>query len=406
METILQETIRSGEAAGRPQRAARGSKGSILVVDDEIAAAHAMRHVLVASGYDVVVSVSGEQAVDTIARQAFDVVLSDIHMPGLSGLALLREVRSRDQDVPVILITGDPSLTTAMEAISLGAMHYLAKPTDSAHLLSVVDRASTLHRLAKVRREADALREEGPVVPDAGLSSQLDHALESLWMAYQPIVDSSARGAGRVFGYEALMRTTEPSLPHPGAVLDAAEQLHRLRDVGRRVRALSTAGFAGAPSDALLFVNLHTCDLLDPDLYDRAAPLTEIARRVVLEVTERASLDEVDDVVGRLAELRALGFRIAVDDLGAGYAGLSSVVALEPEFVKIDMSLVRGIHLSSIRRRVVGSLSALCDELGMRVIAEGIETAEERATMQDLDCKLLQGYLFAKPGRPFPVVVW
>jgi len=223
-----------------------------------------------------------------------------------------------------------------------------------------------------------------------------------MWMAFQPIVDIRAHG---VLGYEALMRSDEASMPHPGAVLTAAERTGRLLELGRRVRSLSAAAFTAAPPGCLLFVNLHTRDLLDPELYDTRSGLAGIADRVVLEITERASLDDVGDILARVQRLRGMGFRIAIDDLGAGYAGLSSFAALEPDFVKLDMSLVRDVHKSSIRQRLIGSITKLCKDLGMKVVAEGIETTEERDAIRELGCELLQGYLFAKPGLPFPEVV-
>jgi len=376
---------------------------SVLVVDDDVFVGRAMQHVLAAAGYDVTVTTDGTLAIDAAARHGFDTVISDIQMPGLSGLALLEAIRSRDLDVPVILLTGAPTLETAIEAVSLGAMRYLTKPVNNADLVNVVHRACTLHNIAKVRRDAAKLLGANSVEAGgrAGLQSALDRALRTLRMAFQPLVDGQASA---VFGYESLMRSSEPSLPDPGAVLAAAEQLGRLTDLGQKVRLLSAAAFEQAPPETLLFVNLHTFDLLDDDLYDAAAPLSRIARRVVLEITERAALDQVPNVVSCIRRLRALGFRIAIDDLGAGYAGLSSFVALEPEFVKLDMSLVRDVHTSAIRQRLIGSLASLCNDLGMRVVAEGIETAEERDAVVGLGCKLLQGYFFAKPGPPFPAV--
>ncbi len=151
-----------------------------------------------------------------------------------------------------------------------------------------------------------------------------------------------------------------------------------------------------------MFVNLHTRDLLDPTLYASDSPLTAFTDRVVLEITERASLDDVKDVFSRVGALRGAGYRLAVDDLGAGYAGLSSFVALEPEFVKLDMSLVRNVHRSPIRERLVSSMTDLCQEMGIHVIAEGIESHEERACVHATGCELHQGYLFARPARPFP----
>ena len=156
----------------------------------------------------------------------------------------------------------------------------------------------------------------------------------------------------------------------------------------------------GAGADVVLFVNLHTFDLLDPELYAKDSPLTKIASRVILEVTERAALDDVKDVVARVASLRSLGFRVAIDDLGAGYAGLSSFVELQPEFVKLDMSLVRDVHKSSIRQRLIGSMTTLCKYLGMQVLAEGIETAEERDAVRGLGCDMLQGEFTSSRSRP------
>jgi EAL domain-containing protein (putative c-di-GMP-specific phosphodiesterase class I) len=225
--------------------------------------------------------------------------------------------------------------------------------------------------------------------------------METMWIAVQPIVDAARQ---RVFGYEALMRASEPSLPNPGAILDAAERLDRVQELGRRVRFLAAEAFQDAPRETVLFVNLHTQDLLDPLLYETSSPLAALSQRVVLEITERSAIDDVKDIQSRVSVLRKRGFRIAIDDLGAGYAGLASFIALEPEIVKLDMSLIRGVHQSSIRQRIVGSMAALCKEMGMRVIAEGVELPEEHDCVRASGCDLQQGYLFARPGPPFPAV--
>lgn len=237
----------------------------------------------------------------------------------------------------------------------------------------------------------------------ARLGAVLDSALGSLWMAYQPIV---AAASGSLFGYEALLRSEHPALPDPGAFLDAAEKLGRLYDVGREVRQKASEPMDRVPPPALLFVNLHAVELNDETLVSPLAPLTAIAARVVLEITERASLEAIEDVPSRVARLRECGFRIAIDDLGSGYSGLTSFTRLSPEFVKLDMSLVRGIHESPVKQKLVRSMTALCKDMGIMVVAEGIEVVEERDAIVDLGCDLLQGYLLAKPGRAFPEVCW
>jgi EAL domain-containing protein (putative c-di-GMP-specific phosphodiesterase class I) len=153
-------------------------------------------------------------------------------------------------------------------------------------------------------------------------------------------------------------------------------------------------------------MSLHSRDLLDESLFSPDQPLTAIASRVVLEITERAALDDVEDARDRVARLRKLGYRIAVDDLGAGYAGLTSFVTLEPEYVKLDVSLVRGIDQQPMKRSLVRSITQLCRELGFEVVAEGVETCAERDVVVDCGCDLVQGFLIAKPGKPFPTPVW
>jgi EAL domain-containing protein (putative c-di-GMP-specific phosphodiesterase class I) len=386
--------VHSQPAAGRR---------SVLLVDDDEALRRALRRVLEAADFDVDVAENGTVAVQMIMGRSFDVIVTDIQMPGMTGVELLAIVRAYDLDVPVILMTGAPTLETAMEAISLGALQYLAKPVVNDVLVKAVQRASRLHRMAEMKRDALRLAgAEDTLAGDrAGLQTRFDSALASMWIAFQPIVDAKRK---RVFGYEALMRSKEASLPHPGAVLSAAERLDRLPDLGRRVRELAAAGFEKAPPQAVLFVNLHTRDLLDPSLYETTAPLARFADRVVLEITERAAIEDVKDIQARVSVLRYNGYRIAIDDLGAGYAGLSSFAALEPEIVKLDMSLIRNVHQSDVRKRLVGSMTALCKEMEMLVVAEGVEIPEERNCVQAVGCDLLQGYLFAKPGPPFPTV--
>lgn len=380
----------------------------MLVIDDDAAVGRAIARLLTAAGHSVAVSMSGLEAIAVLGGEAFDVVVSDIQMPNFSGMELLAFLRERDLDVPVVLVTGDPSIDTALRAIDLGAAHYLVKPIEPGRLESAIERA-VLGRgrpvsIPPARPSIPPSRRSShgvDLAPDSmSLRTSFVRALNSAHMAFQPIVD----GGSGVFGYEALLRTREGTLPHPAAVLDAAERLGALTELGSRVRSLAARGFVQAPPAALLFLNLHTRDLLEPALYDAAHALTQMAERVVLEITERAAVTDIDDLKGRITRLRELGFRIAVDDLGAGYAGLSTFALLEPEFVKLDMSLVRDIHVSQVRQRVVASMIGLCRDLGHRVIAEGVETKEECETLRGLGVDLLQGYFFARPGPPFPDV--
>lgn len=377
----------------------------LLLVDDDPTVLRALGRMLRSRGYVVSTAESGSEAVQLVTRNDFDVILSDIAMPEMDGITLLREIRTHDLHVPVILVTGEPTVNTAVQALEYGAMHYLTKPVPVDALEQALDKAIHLRRMARVRQRAAELlgQSAGQATDRAGLEATFQRCIDTLWMAYHPIVSPHTC---RIVGFEALMRSAEPSLPHPGAVLDAAERLGKLDDLGRTVRERTARPFAHHKRPELLFVNLHVTDLLDAQLLSQDAPLSDLASQVVLEITERSSLDRVPDVRARIAALREMGYRIAVDDLGAGYAGLTSFALLEPDFVKLDMSLVRGIDSSQTKQKIVRSMTALCHEMRMQVVAEGVETSAECKTLISLECDLLQGFLFARPGPPFPEVLW
>lgn len=382
-----------------------GTRGRVLVVEDEDSLRRAYARILENAGFDVREAGNGVEAVRALTQERFQVVLADIALPCMDGVEVLRCMREWDLDVPVILVTGNPSIETAVEALELRALHYLIKPVDPEELVRVVVRASKLERIARVKREA--VLHFGPSDRRfenlTALEANLVRCLSRLWIAYQPIVDYRRR---TIVAYEALVRSNEPMLPDPGALFSTAERLARLHDVGRAIRAKVAHDLAGLPRGCDLFINIHPTDFFDDALAAPDSPLSAFAERVVLEVTERARLEGGTDIYARVRRLREMGFRVAIDDLGAGYAGLNYFAQLVPDVVKIDVALVRGIDHSEVKQKLVGSLATVCRDLGMVVVAEGVETPNERDIVSDLGCDLLQGYLFARPGPPFPAVVW
>jgi EAL domain-containing protein (putative c-di-GMP-specific phosphodiesterase class I)/CheY-like chemotaxis protein len=391
-ETDKADTVRPGASSGV------WPKQGVLLVDDDPALTKSLTRALLAAGVEVTSVPDGAQAVEHLLSGEFEVVLSDIHMPNMTGIELLRVVSSYDLDVPVILMTGEPEVDTAIEALDRGAMSYLRKPTPVPAILGAIERAREAYRSSRERRASQTM----PAVNGEGASNKLltqhfDKSLQALTVVFQPIVTRR----GRLLGYEALMRSEGSPLATPPALIGAAERLNRLHQLGRRVRLLAASAFDHAPSDALLFVNLHPRDLLDPELYDPSGALASIADRVVLEITERADLDTIEDAYARISVLRYQGYRIAIDDLGAGHSGLTAFASMEPDIVKLDMGLVRGIDGSQSRQRVVRAMVSMCKGLGMDVVAEGVETNAEKMCLFELGVDFQQGYLFAKPSRAF-----
>ncbi|MBW2529551.1 MAG: EAL domain-containing protein [Deltaproteobacteria bacterium] len=382
-----------------------GGPGRVLVVDDEPSVRRMLTRLVSAAGYEVDTAPDGHGAQQLLTENAYELVISDVAMPGMDGIELLQMVRRHDLDLPVILVTGQPSLQSAVRAIEYGTFRYLPKPFSPVELTQAVRQAVQMHRMARLKRQALALAGRGAAIPGdlAGLQTRFERALAELWMAFQPIVSPEEQ---RIFAHEALLRTREATFGNPQDLVATAERLQRTFELGACIRRSAADAFRTHQPEGLLFINLHPPELLDPALGAPDDALTPLADRVVLEVTERVSLESLTDVRSRVGDLREAGFRLAIDDLGAGYAGLTSFAILEPEFVKIDMSLVRDIHQDRLKQKLFRSMSQLCRDMGILIIAEGVEIAEERDALAELGCDLFQGYLFARPAPPFPVVSW
>jgi EAL domain-containing protein (putative c-di-GMP-specific phosphodiesterase class I) len=377
-------------------------RARVLIVDDEPAVLRMLTRVMAQRGYRSKTARDGREASELFEAEAFDVVVSDVHMPGYGGMEFLRRVRETDPDLPVIVMTGKPTLESSMKALEYRAFRYLFKPIEANTVAEIIELGARSYELAKQKRAAFELQQESAKTAAERRENEnaFVSAVSKLWLAFQPIVSFKDR---RVVGYEALMRSDEPTMRTPDRMLKAAEQLSKLEQLGRAIRGIAAG--TKLPPDVKLFVNLHARDLAGRDLFSEGAPLSKVADRVVLEVTERASLDDLDGLDARIGRLKAQGFQIAVDDLGAGYAGLSSLMNLQPNIAKIDMSLVRGIDQDPRKQSIIKSLVWLCKELAIEVIAEGVETTGERDTLVGLGCDLFQGYLFGRPSRePTPAV--
>lgn len=374
----------------------------VLLVDDDDAVRKMMHKVLTRAGMSVEPVAGARNALELLRRgRRFEAIVSDLMMPEMDGMQLLRFVRQLDLDVPIIIVTGNPSLESALLTMEYGGFRYLPKPVENQRLVQVVKDAATQHRILLLKQKALQICEAGGwLLQDLEhLEERFERALQGLWIAYQPIVTWPAQ---TVFGYEALVRSFDPDLPTPGMLFDAAERLGRVQDLGQRIRDAVAASAMSAPPDARIFTNLHALDLTNDQLYSADSALAGMANRVVLEITERASLHRISDLKERMRALRDLGFQIAVDDLGAGYSGLSSFSQLEPEVAKLDMSLIRDIDGSSAKASLVRSMISVCtQDLGIRVVCEGVETVGERDVLARVGADLLQGYLFAKPENAF-----
>ena len=224
-------------------------------------------------------------------------------------------------------------------------------------------------------------------------------ATGELFIAYQPIVSLAQR---EVFAYEALVRSTAPEFPNPFVLIEAALSQGHMGQLGRYLRRLAVVGCP----DHRLFLNIHPDEFSSPWLVRPDDAATTHDCEVFLEITESVPLSHYQHCHSVLAEMRARGAKIAVDDLGAGYSNLKYIVDLEPEVVKLDRELIANLRQDSRLHRLVHSLVDMCTKLGARVVAEGIETKEELAAVIDAGVHFGQGYLLQRPNPEILPINW
>jgi EAL domain-containing protein (putative c-di-GMP-specific phosphodiesterase class I) len=231
---------------------------------------------------------------------------------------------------------------------------------------------------------------------------ELRHLLDAhgLEVRYQPIVHL---GTGAIHGFEALSRGPQGgSFANPEQLFSFAEQTHLIRELERSCRLESIRGIARRAAGQKLFVNCTAHSFSDPELL--APSVVDLARGVglgrgdvVVEITERAAITEWKDVLRVVRRLRKAGCFVAIDDVGSGYSSLKSVAELEPEYLKFDVSLVRGIHTSPIKRNLLETLATLAQRIGATAVAEGVESEADLEVVRGAGVPLGQGYLFGPP---------
>lgn len=225
-------------------------------------------------------------------------------------------------------------------------------------------------------------------------------------MAFQPIVDLARRD---VFAYEALVRG--PAGEATAEVFRHVDEGNRYRfDQACRVKAIELASRLAMP--ARLSINFMPNAVYRPELCIRTT--LEAAEtygfpidRIVFEITEGEQVDDRAHLRDIVRHYQQRGFLTAIDDFGAGYSGLNLLADVRTDLVKLDLALVRGVHADRGRRAIVRGVVQMCADLGMRVLAEGVEQDDELAALRELGIELFQGFLFARPAfESLPSVDW
>jgi EAL domain-containing protein (putative c-di-GMP-specific phosphodiesterase class I) len=221
-----------------------------------------------------------------------------------------------------------------------------------------------------------------------------------LSVVFQPIVEFKS---GALFAYEALVRCKVPEFKNPLTLFARAVQGKCCGRLGRMIREIAMPLCSGVP----IFVNVHPTELTEVWLVRPDDPIFQHDHNVFVEITESVSFSHFRLCMDVLKEIRGRGgIHLVVDDLGAGYSNLKRISDLEPKVVKLDRELVMDVDKSKRQQLLVKGIVRLCEDLGARVVAEGIERVEERDALVDTGVHYGQGFLFARPAFPMPDIYW
>jgi diguanylate cyclase (GGDEF)-like protein len=272
--------------------------------------------------------------------------------------------------------------------------------TDADTLLRAADVALRVAKRSGRQKHSvyvgGSLNDEGP----EGARRSLDRLIagDGLAIAVQPIVDLNTR---RVHAFEALARFGVRGGESPLQWFSLADELGMRQELELACLSAALDLFPQRPTGSLLSVNLS-----GPLLFDERTMGILDARGdldgLMVEITEDALIEDDNRMQAAIAPLVARGVRFAVDDMGAGYSGLRQIISLRPSYLKLDRGLVRGIDADPERAAMVAAMLTYAESTGGHLVAEGVETAEELATLVALGVPLVQGYYLGRPGEPWP----
>ena len=354
------------------------------------------------------VAEDAQQAIELAGRQQPDVALLDVKMPG-GGPRAAREIRASSPKTAIIALSAHEDARSVQEMLAAGAYNYLTKGTSPQDLVEAIcSSAEGQVRLSSraasfvVSELASRLQREREVEEQRfAWDEQIHRLLErgGLQCVFQSIVSLET---GQPVGFEALARFETDPVRSPGAWFAEATALGYTLELEIAAVEAAISSMDRLPSDTFMTLNVSPASIMSPQLTEAIGrvPLD----RIIVEVTEHARITDYPRLRSAIAALRRGGARLAVDDVGAGHASLRNILQLDPDLIKLDVSLTREIQTQRPQRAMASALVTFAREVGASVIAVGIETEAELAAIRDLGVPLGQGYYFGRPNPP--EVLW
>ncbi|MBI4941321.1 MAG: EAL domain-containing response regulator [Actinobacteria bacterium] len=388
---------------------------SVLVVDDEPADLARLGGFLTGDGlHNLHLEQDARRALCRLDTLAPDLVLLDLAMPRTDSLAVLDGLRrwAGGTYLPVVVLTSDRTAPALEAALARGATDFVTKPFNGTeimlrvrNLLETGELHRTLHQHlgdadADLEREVGGRR--GGPRSDVDTRERIGAVLSGgdLSTVFQPVVDLTDSA---VVGYEALSRFA-PGTPDTATWFSQAEGVGLATDLELAAAHHAVSQTPHLPQRGFVALNVSPATLVGGRLREVALdPGTLRGAPVVVELTEHVPVSDYDALAAAFAPLREAGALLALDDTGAGFAGLRHLLHLHPDIIKLDISLVTGIETDPARRALAAALVAFAEDIGAQVVAEGVETPAQAEALAGLGVRWGQGWLL---GRPAPASAW
>jgi EAL domain-containing protein (putative c-di-GMP-specific phosphodiesterase class I)/FixJ family two-component response regulator len=384
----------------RAKRLERFSAMSVLVIDDNAHNVALLSSLLKAQGlHRVSCETDARRISGALPQLKPDLVLLDLHMPHVDGYAVLDEIRAfaAGTYLPVLVLTADVTSDARNRALAHGARDFLTKPLDVTEVtLRVANLLETRELYAALRRTAG--NDEVAHQPQPAAKDRINSVLSNrdITPVFAPVVDLATHS---VVGYEALATFEQPHIRGCIGWFDDAFQ------VGLGVELEWLAVMQALPFLELIrperFLALSMSPATILHMQRESLCSAHLSRQIVIELAEHLPTEDYSSLHDALRDIRADGARLAMYDLGSGYAGFRHLIALQPDIIKLDKSLVSGIHHNRSARSLARALVGLASEIGAVVLAEGVEGPSDLAELRDLGVHWGQGdYLGHAESRP------
>jgi EAL domain-containing protein (putative c-di-GMP-specific phosphodiesterase class I) len=384
---------------------AQGRKGgavTVVLADDEPHVVDYLETVLSMEGFVVVgTAADADGAVKLAHHLEPDVVLLDLHMPG-GGLSAAQLIGSLDPETRIVIVSADADEPDVLPLLRSGIDGYVVKGCSPDQLAEAIHSVVAGHSylapaINKVAMEALTSRlhaEDRAVLNRDRERARISDLITAcrFQMVHQPIIDLAD---GSPMAVEALARFTALPIQTPDVWFDEAERVGLRVPLELATASAALSELARLADPIAMTINISPAVALSGRLGE--VLLGRPLRRVVLELTEHTAVTDYGALIAALAPWRRAGVRLAVDDAGGGYASFAHILAMEPDFIKLDVGITRDIEVHRSRRALARALVGFAAEVGADVIAEGMETTAQLEVIKEMGTPFAQGFHLGRP---------